>query len=101
MALPAGFSPASIRLEDGCLICSATAASKWSEWQDFHLRPPGPKPSALNTELHSVKMADPKGLAPQQPMKVVALVGESPIRRVRRFTTEQPGACRPARRRGE
>ena len=26
MALPAGFSPASIRLEDGCLICSATAA---------------------------------------------------------------------------
>ena len=55
MALPAGFSPASIRLEDGCLIYSATAAWKWSEWQDFHLRPPGPKPGALKTELHSVK----------------------------------------------
>jgi hypothetical protein len=37
---------------------------KWSEWQDFHLRPPGPKPGALKTELHSVKLADSKGLAP-------------------------------------
>ena len=36
-------------------MCSATAAKKWSEWQDFHLRPPGPKPGALKTELHSVK----------------------------------------------
>src|ERR1700689_2382426 len=61
MALPAGFSPASIRLEDGCLICSATAASKWSEWQDFHLRSPGPKPGALKTELHSVKNGGPEG----------------------------------------
>src|ERR1041384_3286258 len=26
MALPAGFPPASFRLEDGCLVCSATAA---------------------------------------------------------------------------
>ena len=41
------------------------------------------------------------GLAPQQPVKVVALVGESPTRRIGRFTAEQPGACRPARRRGE
>ena len=32
---------------------------KWSERQDFHLRPPGPKPGALKTELHSEKMADP------------------------------------------
>ena len=38
--------------------------SKWSERQDFHLRPPGPKPGALKTELRSEKMADPKGLAP-------------------------------------
>src|SRR5881396_681468 len=38
--------------------------SNWSEWQDFHLRPPGPKPGALKTELHSEKMADPKGVAP-------------------------------------
>ena len=38
--------------------------SKWSERQDFHPRPPGPKPGALKTELHSEKMADPKGLAP-------------------------------------
>lgn len=37
---------------------------KWSERQDFHLRPPGPKPGALKTELRSEKMADPKGLAP-------------------------------------
>jgi len=39
--------------------------------------------------------------APQQPVKVVALVGESPTRRIGRFTTERSGACRPARRRGE
>src|SRR5216110_2834093 len=38
--------------------------SNWSERQDFHLRPPGPKPGALKTELRSEKMADPKGLAP-------------------------------------
>lgn len=37
---------------------------KWSERQDFHLRPPGPKPGALKTEPRSEKMADPKGLAP-------------------------------------
>ena len=29
--------------------------SSWSEWQDFHLRPPGPKPGALKTELRSDK----------------------------------------------
>src|SRR5215467_2509146 len=29
---------------------------KWSEQQDFRLRPPGPKPGALNTELRSDKM---------------------------------------------
>jgi hypothetical protein len=28
----------------------------WSERQDFHLRPPGPKPGALKTELRSVKV---------------------------------------------
>ena len=33
-------------------------------------------------------------VAPQQPAKVVALMGESPIRRIGRFTTERPGACR-------
>ena len=37
---------------------------KWSERQDFHLRPRGPKPRALKTELRSEKMADPKGVAP-------------------------------------
>src|SRR5438067_4843678 len=37
---------------------------KWSERQDFHLRPPGPKPGALKTELRSEKLADPKGVAP-------------------------------------
>jgi hypothetical protein len=40
---------------------------KWSEWQDFHLRLPGPKPGALVTELHSVKLAESKGLAPWWP----------------------------------
>src|SRR5437016_7043864 len=37
---------------------------KWSERQDFHPRPPGPRPGALKTELHSEKMADPNGVAP-------------------------------------
>ena len=37
---------------------------RWSERQDFHLRPRGPKPRALKTELRSDKLADPKGLAP-------------------------------------
>ena len=32
---------------------------KWSERQDFHLHPRGPKPRALKTELRSDKMADP------------------------------------------
>src|SRR5229473_6981318 len=43
-------------------MCSATAAfQKWSEWQDFHLRPPGPKPGALKTELHSWKIGSGSG----------------------------------------
>ena len=36
---------------------------KWSERQDFHLRPRGPKPRALKTELRSEKMADPNPAA--------------------------------------
>ena len=48
MALPAGFTPASFRLEDGCLIYSTTAANlNWSARQELHLRSLGPKPSAL------------------------------------------------------
>jgi hypothetical protein len=35
--------------------------------------------------------------APQQPAKGVLLVRESRTRRVRRFTTERPGACPAAR----
>ena len=35
--------------------------SNWSERQDFHLRPPGPKPGALKTELHSEKNGGPEG----------------------------------------
>jgi hypothetical protein len=38
-----------------------------------------------------------KHAAPQQPAKGAALVGESPTRRIRRFTTERPGACPAAR----
>ncbi len=35
--------------------------SNWSEWQDFYLRPPGPKPGALKTELRSEKIGGPEG----------------------------------------
>ena len=41
--------------------CYPTEQMKWSEWQDFHLRPPGPKPGALKTELHSEKNGGPEG----------------------------------------
>src|SRR5438093_9746794 len=34
---------------------------KWSERQDFHLRPRGPKPRALKTELRSEKIGGPEG----------------------------------------
>ena len=65
LALPAGVAPASVRLEDERLVYFGHGSIlKWSEQQDFHLRPPGPKPGALKTELRSEKMADPKGLAP-------------------------------------
>ena len=65
LALPAGLAPASVRLEDERLVYFGHGSiRKWSEQQDFHQRPPGPKPGALNTELRSEKMADPKGLAP-------------------------------------
>ena len=37
--------------------------SKWSERQDFHLRPPGPRPGALKTELRSVKMVSAERFA--------------------------------------
>jgi hypothetical protein len=76
MALPAGVAPASIRLEDECLVYfghgsvrigvmeqwnngaigemlaaslqnSITPFRKWSARQDLHLRSLGPKPSAL------------------------------------------------------
>lgn len=54
LALPAGFSPASFRLEGGCLMCSATAAiEKWSARQELHLRSLGPKPSALAATLRA------------------------------------------------
>ena len=35
--------------------------TKWSERQDFHLRPRGPKPRALKTELRSEKNGGPEG----------------------------------------
>ena len=54
LAPPAGFPPASFRLEVGCLIYSTTAAlQNWSAWQDLHLRSPGPKPGALAAALHA------------------------------------------------
>ena len=67
--------------------------SNWSERQDFHLRPPGPKPGALKTELRSEKMADPKGVAPSTlpqttgrscelsyESKMVGSAGNAPVR---------------------
>ena len=54
LALPAGVAPASVRLEDERLLYFGHGSiSKWSEQQDFHLRPPGPRPGALKTELRS------------------------------------------------
>src|SRR5881394_2426856 len=53
MALPAGVPPASFRLEDGCLMCSATAAFNWSARQDLHLRSLGPRPSVLAATLRA------------------------------------------------
>ena len=38
-----------------------------------------------------------KHFAPQLPAKGAVLAGESPTRRIRRFTTERPGACPAAR----
>ena len=39
----------------------------WSERQDFHLRPPGPKPGALKAELHSEKIGGPEGSCATNP----------------------------------
>jgi len=49
----------------------------------------------LLTELEDNvnRPCDYKHVAPQQPAKGAPLVGESPTRRIRRFTTERPGAC--------
>ena len=59
--IPTCISPLRRRMPD---IFGHDSNLKWSERQDFHLRPRGPKPRALKTELRSDKMADPKGLAP-------------------------------------
>ncbi len=40
---------------------------KWSERQDFHLRPPGPKPGALKTELRSEENGGPEGTCTLSP----------------------------------
>ena len=40
---------------------------KWSERQDFHLRPPGPKPGALKTELRSEETGGPEGTCTLSP----------------------------------
>ena len=62
LALPAGVAPASVRLEDERLVYFGHGSiSKWSEQQDFHLRPPGPRPGALKTELRSEKHGGPEG----------------------------------------
>jgi hypothetical protein len=66
MALPAGFPPASFRLEGGCLMYSTTAAfENWSARQELHLRSLGPKPSALATRLRAEKWRTRRALHPQ------------------------------------
>src|SRR5205085_11875081 len=52
--LPAGLAPAWFRLEDGCRMCSATAAIlNWSARQDLHLRSLGPRPRVLAATLRA------------------------------------------------
>src|SRR5262245_12867468 len=63
MAAQVGFAPTPARLTGGGTTV-IRLSKKWSEWQDSHLRPPGPRPGALKTELHSDKMALSMGLAP-------------------------------------
>src|SRR5712691_8137577 len=46
---------------------------------------------------HIVVGAFYKHGTPQQPAKGAQFVGASPTRRIRRFTTERPGACPAAR----
>src|SRR5262252_6215175 len=48
--------PSELRMPD---VFGHDSNLKWSERQDFHLRPRGPKPCALKTELRSDKLADP------------------------------------------
>jgi hypothetical protein len=39
----------------------SSTSRDWSERQDFHLRPPGPRPGALKTELRSDKFGGSEG----------------------------------------
>ena len=39
----------------------SSTSRHWSERQDFHLRPPGPRPGALKTELRSDKFGGSEG----------------------------------------
>src|SRR5213075_417212 len=55
MAAQAGVAPAPFRVTTGRTTV-IPLSNEWSERQDFHLRPPGPKPGALKTELRSVKL---------------------------------------------
>ena len=92
MALPAGVAPASVRLEGGCLVCSATAAEMVSaagvapaiprsQAEDVAATPRAGNPSDAHTSVRGYgeygapnlgtvlrgenrKVADPKGLAP-------------------------------------
>ena len=48
MVLPAGVAPASVRLEDECLISLGHGSNRnWSARQDLHLRSLGSRPSML------------------------------------------------------
>jgi hypothetical protein len=60
-----------------------------------HTGPPHAATTGLKT--NEIGFLLYKHVAPQQPAKGAQFVGESPTRRVRRFTTERPGACPAAR----
>jgi hypothetical protein len=60
MAAQVGVAPTPVRLTSGRTTVIRLSILNWSEWQDFRLRPPGPKPGALKTELHSEKTGGPE-----------------------------------------
>ena len=80
MVLPAGVAPAWVRLEDGCLICSATEAEeKWSRAPVLPRVPPRSKRGGFADSLARdlVKMVGCVGNAPTMVPKDGCFTGSS------------------------